>query len=243
LPLLFTAPKEEEHVKTNHSSHALDARLSAAASFVRHGDSVVDVGTDHAYLPIWLCQNNLVSRALATDVREGPIQAAQRNIHAAGLSGIIETRLCDGLDGSEPFHPDTILICGMGGDLIAAILSAAPWLTTYPVRLVLQPMTHAETVRAWLAQNGFAITDETLAQADKIYQIICADYVGTPYTLGIPESHYGPVIVKRGGPLWNALAAQQEPIWRKKRDARASNGLPTSEEDEMLAFFAAQKTQ
>ncbi len=155
-----------------------DTRLLSAVSYIRKGDRIIDVGTDHAYLPIYLVGTGHALRALACDINQGPIDSARKNICEAGLEDRIETMKTDGLAGTRDFCPDDILIFGMGGELIVRILSDAPWVKDARVRLVLQPMSRAATLRRWLFENGFLITGETLTREGKYYQTICASYVG-----------------------------------------------------------------
>jgi len=162
----------------------LDHRLSTAVPFVRPGAVVADVGTDHAYLPIVLTGSGRAARAVASDIHQGPIDRAAQHIAEYGLSDRIDAIRTDGLCGIAPYAPTDIIIFGMGGELITRILSDAPWVKDPAVRLILQPMTHAECVRSYLAQEGFAIVDEVLSkESGKIYQTIVAEFEGTPYEL------------------------------------------------------------
>lgn len=164
-----------EHIKP-------DARLSAVADMVC-GDFLCDVGTDHAILPVYLCLAGKIRRAVASDIRKGPLEAARRNISSCGLSDKIETVLSDGLLSLGGYSPTDIAIAGMGGILITKILGASE--LSKKAHLVLQPMTHAHTLRLYLTQNGYEITGEALAaDGDKIYQIISAVFTGnnTEYT-------------------------------------------------------------
>ena len=153
-------------------------RLCSALSYLTKGGAVIDVGTDHAYLPIYLVGQGISSRALACDINRGPIESAQRNILAAGLSDSIATLCTDGLHGTEDFAPDDVLIFGMGGELIIRILSEAPWVKDPAIGLVLQPMTRAHLLRRWLLENGFAIVGETITHDDRYYQTVAARYCG-----------------------------------------------------------------
>jgi tRNA (adenine22-N1)-methyltransferase len=166
--------------------NTLGARLSGALPYVTRGGKVIDVGTDHAYLPIALIEQGLCTRALACDINVGPLDSARENIQASGLSEKIETLLTDGLHGTRDFAPDDVLIFGMGGELIVRILSEASFTRQLGKRLILQPQTHAELVRAYLFENGFRILAETVAQddGDRLYQIITAEYDGVIRVVG-----------------------------------------------------------
>ena len=162
----------------------LDHRLATVPPFVRPGAVVADVGTDHAYLPIVLVGSGCATRAVASDIHRGPIDRAAQHVAEYGLSDRIDTVLTDGLEGIRPYAPTDIIIFGMGGELIARILSDAPWVKDTGIRLILQPMTHAECVRTYLAEQGFALVDEVLSrESGKIYQTIVAEYTGEPYVI------------------------------------------------------------
>lgn len=151
----------------------LDGRLLAAADFVTAGAYVVDVGTDHGHLPVFLVERGLAQRALASDVNPQPLASAQRNIAASGLEGQICTQLADGLDGIDLEGVTDLVIAGMGGMLIADILEKRLPLTG--VNLILQPMTQAPYLRRWLCGHGIRILAETPAEAaGKMYTVINA---------------------------------------------------------------------
>lgn len=156
---------------------AIDKRLKTIAGFVTQGGFAVDVGTDHGYLAIYLVESGRSEKALATDVREMPLQSARQNIAGHLLSGKIGTMLTDGLNGVDLENVTDIVIAGMGGILISEILKAR-----HPLggkNLVLQPMTQAGHLRQWLCQKGYDILEEAPAFAgDKAYCIIHAQYDG-----------------------------------------------------------------
>lgn len=166
--------------------------MLAAAGLVRHGSVVADIGTDHAYLPIYLVESGISPRAIACDLREGPLSRAAINVQAMGLSDRIALKLTDGLHGLDEFAPDDILICGMGGELIIQILSAAAFIRNPEIRLILQPMKSADSLRVWLCENQFEIVAESLAAEDeRIYEIICARYCGSVSRLSQAEALAG----------------------------------------------------
>ena len=178
------------------------ARLSSAIPYLTKGGCVADIGTDHAYLPIYLMQEGLISRAVACDVNEGPIESARAHIEAAGLSDRIQTLHTDGLHGVEPFAPDDILVFGMGGELIVKILSEAPWIRNGAIRLILQPMSRASVLRRWLCENGFSIVGETLSYEEKYYQTVAARYTGVRTLYSDAEYEIGRINIETRPPLF-----------------------------------------
>ncbi|MBQ8345264.1 MAG: SAM-dependent methyltransferase [Clostridia bacterium] len=212
----------------------ISKRLTAAGEAVRHGARIADVGTDHALLPIFLYETGRIVGGVASDINRGPLERARANLSAAGLSDKMDTVLCDGLSALESYAPTDILILGMGGDLIASILEAAPWIRRDGIRLILQPMTHPETVRFWLAANGFSLARESVVLEDKLYQIIAADYTGEVTELTEAEALLGPLNLKRGGELTAALCRRYEEVFVRRMEGKASAGLDTAEEERML---------
>lgn len=138
----------------------LDNRLALCAGFVRENSSLADIGTDHAYLPVWLALNHKIKSAVACDIRPLPLKNAQNNIDLYGVGDIVSTVLSDGLDEISPECADDIVIAGMGGELISKIISRTLWLRDENKRLILQPMTRADSLRLFLCQNGFKIINE-----------------------------------------------------------------------------------
>ena len=151
----------------------LSPRLIAIAGLVDGGDRVVDVGTDHGFIPAWLVRNGISPRVYASDIVPGPLARARETARTYGLEDIIEFRLCDGLDACSDNDVDAVIIAGMGGEAIAGILERASW--TRGKKLILQPMSKHETLRGWLYENGYKITGERLVRdAGIIYSIISA---------------------------------------------------------------------
>ncbi|MGI6261931.1 MAG: tRNA (adenine(22)-N(1))-methyltransferase [Acutalibacteraceae bacterium] len=157
----------------------LNPRLKAAADFVRNGKKFVDIGTDHAYLPIWLLKSGTCPQAIATDLREGPILQATHNAFRYRVQNRLVLRQCDGLAAVRPEEADDIAITGMGGELIAAILERAPWVCDEQKRLILQPMTAAEVLRQYLCENGFTILKErAVRDSGHVYTVMQVQYTG-----------------------------------------------------------------
>ena len=161
----------------------LDDRLSAVASLVRNGKRVADIGTDHGYLVAYLVENGICPSGIAADLRKGPLENARQTVIQQELSDKIELILSDGLLNIPENSCDDIVIAGMGGNLIAEILEKAPWVKDERINIVAQPMTHAEVLRQWFIDNGFAINKEkTATDGKRFYCIISASFSGTSAT-------------------------------------------------------------
>jgi tRNA (adenine22-N1)-methyltransferase len=215
------------------------ARLLSALPYLTKGGAVIDVGTDHAYLPIYLVGQNISSRALACDINRGPIESAERNIAAAGLSNQIDTLCTDGLHGTEDFHPDNVMIFGMGGELIIRILSEAPWVKDSHIGLVLQPMTRAHLLRRWLLENGFAIVGETITHEDRYYQTISARYCGKNEEYTEEELLLGRLNIENNAPNLRGFIEHEIGVWEAIRRGKSqSANADTRDEDRTLQFLS-----
>ena len=164
--------------------YELSPRLQSVAALVPDGAGFADVGTDHAYLPVWLVLQGKIDRAVVSDLREGPLYRARQTAAHYAVEEKLSFRLCDGLAGISPDEADTISIAGMGGETIAEILSAAPWTGQGERRLILQPMTAQEQLRAWLWDHGFRIRREVLTREGRTIYVTLLAVPGEegPYT-------------------------------------------------------------
>ena len=218
-------------------------RLQLIASLVPQGARPVDVGSDHAYLPVYLVQNGRVREAYATDVNEGPIRRAEKNIKEAGLSHCIKTRKCDGLDGVEDFAPDTVIVAGMGGELIANILDQSSYVQQKSPLLILQPMTQAAHLRTYLLANGFdVISEHLLPEAHRMYQIIVCRYAAMPKRTPTPlqalvgeKTQNDPHVPA----LLSKIKAQYAVIIKGKQSA----GQDTTEEEQLIKDIIDYETR
>lgn len=175
-----------------HGEIKLNPRLAAAAAMVRPGMVVADVGTDHAYLPVYLVTSGRCPRCVAGDIGEGPLDNAQETVALYGLREQIALVLSDGLENEAFRTADDIVIAGMGGQMIASILERAPYLKDSRYRLILQPMTRAEEVHLFLAAHGFSIVEErAVTDAGKVYLVLAAQYTGAVRRLSDAEVYIG----------------------------------------------------
>ena len=212
----------------------LDGRLSCAASFVRQGSVVCDVGTDHAYLPVNLIQRGIVKRAVACDINEGPLDRARKSAAKFGVTDRIRFVLADGLDGVEPEKDgvNDIVVCGMGGELIARIVDASAYTRNPDVRLILQPMTCAPELRQYLWDNGFCIMEERLCEAaGKIYTCMHVRYDGETRAYSPAELILGRYHIENRAPLFDEYAKTAIRRMQTQIAGMKKGGLDTAKEE------------
>ena len=152
----------------------LSQRLLSVCSFVPQGARLADIGTDHARVPIYLIKTGVVSHAIASDIGEGPLGKARANITFFGLADLVELRLGNGMTTLRDGDADCIVIAGMGGELMANLITE--YIPGGVKRLVLQPMLDPHLVRKALCNAGFAIVAEDIvSENDKMYAVIVAE--------------------------------------------------------------------
>ena len=214
-------------------SAARSKRLAAIAAMVTVKDSIADIGTDHAFIPVFLVGEGKVLRALAMDINPGPLEGARSNIRQAGLEGKISCRLSDGMQALSPGEVSGCVIAGMGGDLTLRILQKYPEKTASLSELVLSPQSEIARVRRWLRTSGWIIRDEEMLTEDgKFYTVMRAvpadkrsDGQNVPAekagsTGNMPpaeeeyllEDFYGPVLLQKKHPVLDAFLKREMKI-------------------------------
>ena len=150
----------------------LSKRLKAVAKLVGQGDAVCDVGTDHGYIPIYLLRSGVKKRALAMDINEGPLLRAREHVIENGLEGYIDMRLSDGLSALGEGEADSVVIAGMGGNLMIRILENDFSKLEAVKELILQPQSDVERVRRYVRNHGFVIDEQDMVEEDgKFYMM------------------------------------------------------------------------
>ena len=150
----------------------ISERLKCVAGLVNKGARVADIGTDHAYLPIYLVQNGISNKVYACDVRKEPLRREKLHIDEYGLSDKITTQLCDGLKGINKGDVDTVTICGMGGKLMKNILKAGIDKLGDNTQLVLSAQSELRDFRKYLIEAGIYIKSEHMLLEDGKYYFI-----------------------------------------------------------------------
>ena len=164
---------------------------------------MADVGCDHAYTSIYLCQAGIAPKVIAMDVNKGPLVGAKAHVEEAGLSEQIDIRLSDGLKKLLPGEADTVLLCGMGGLLMIKILSDYPEATASLKELILQPQSEVGEVRMFLHKQGYEITEEHMLKEDgKFYVMMRAVKSEVPQAYETECDYvYGKLLLEEKNPV------------------------------------------
>lgn len=208
---------------------SIDERLSLCASFVRQGTRLADIGTDHGYLPIRLSLDGKIESAVAADVRVKPLKSAESNIQKYGVTNI-KTVLSDGLKNISPEDAYDIVIAGMGGELIAAIIENTPWICEGNRRLILQPMTRADSLRSFLYAKGFnIIAEKACISSKKVYSVIVSEYDGIIRECSSAFKYLGLLIGEVGSERDMYIASVVRKLEKKINGLKASGNIAEAE--------------
>ena len=212
----------------------ISKRLLCCASMVQPGSRVADIGTDHGYLGIYLLQSGAARHVIACDLRKDPLENARRNAKLFGVDGKMELRLSDGLEKILPDEVDTVVMAGMGGDLIQKILSQCPWRKREGLQFILQPQSAGNVLRRWLCEDGFEIRREEPVQDGHFLYTVMAIRQGVPAPLTPGTEYASPALLASGSPLvGNYLARVENALQETVR------GLTNAEKrrPERLSYF------
>ena len=170
-----------------------DKRLELCAEMVSGNGIVCDIGTDHAYLPVYLIENQFCSKAVASDINDGPLQFARQTIEKYGCGDNIAVVKSDGLENIDLSGVSDIVIAGMGGETIAEILKN-DCRSKSGINFVFQPMTRAGYLRKWLYKNGYEIIREQAVVLERfVYTVINAVYTGISIDIGLTAEITGKI--------------------------------------------------
>ena len=212
----------------------ISKRLLCCASMVQPGSRVADIGTDHGYLGIYLLQSGAARHVIACDLRKDPLENARRNAKLFGVDGEMELRLSDGLEKILPAEVDTVVMAGMGGDLIQKILSQCPWRKREGLQFILQPQSAGNVLRRWLCEDGFEIRREEPVQDGHFLYTVMDIRQGEPAPLTPGTEYASPALLASGSPLvGNYLARVENALQETVR------GLTNAEKQrpERLSYF------
>ena len=171
-------------------------RLLACAGFVPRGSRVADIGCDHGYLSIHLLTTGIARSCIASDVKEGPLQSAQRNARKFGVANKLEFCLSDGVS-NLPRDFDCMVCAGMGGDTMVHILEDAPWLKDSRYTLVLQCQSKTPMLRRYLSENGWRICEEAVLRDGRfLYTVMQVEYCPENCALTVGQRYFPPALLE-----------------------------------------------
>lgn len=215
----------------------LSRRLQAVADMVTPGNRVADVGCDHGFVSIYLYQKGIAPYVCAMDVREGPLARAREHIRAAGLTPYIRVCLSDGIAALEENEVDTLICAGMGGRLMARILSEGASKIAYMRELILQPQSELDFFRAFLRECGWQITQENMIKEDGKFYPMMRVLPG----VGKPPECPDPAVQRREDLFGACLLRERNPVLLeyltvcRERNERILNALLPKEHTERRA--------
>ncbi len=184
----------------------LSNRMLLAAGIVRPCHKIFDIGTDHCYLPIYLIQKNICNKAIATDIKKGPIKVAKKNILLFEMDEHIEAFVSEGI--SHVDKGSDIMISGMGADVIISILNNDIDIAKSVSQIVIQCQSRTERLRAFLWDNGFEITDEALAmEKNKVYNAFNTRYINEVQEYTQIDTIASKLLVKNHHPMLSGYLA------------------------------------
>lgn len=204
-------------------------RLKLVASYLPTGAKFADIGSDHAYLPCYVCLHDKTATAIAGEINRGPFNSALETIHYYGLTSVVEVRIGNGLQViNDKDQVKQLVIAGMGGSLIKTILEEGKSKLNTVERIIAQPNMDARNVRKCISEVGFVITNEGIIEENgKIYEVIVADKVGeTPYNEEAKEKQllFGPLLLnsksKTFRKKWQQEYQKQQRVIRQMKKAK-----------------------
>lgn len=184
-------------------------RIAAKASEVTEGYAA-DVGTDHGFVPIRLIEMGKTKHVIAMDVRKGPLSRAKEHIREYHMEEQIETRLSDGLRELLPGEADTVVIAGMGGELMLRILKEGAHLYESVKHYILSPQSELSLFRHGLEQLGLAIMEEEMLCDEGKYYVILHVCPGAMHYEKESEYRYGADLLRKRDPVLREFLKKQQ---------------------------------
>lgn len=180
----------------------LSERLGHIVNMLPNSECIADIGTDHGYVLVYCLNKGICKRGIATDINRGPLEMAIKNFKKYRVLDKIQTRIGDGLKPLQKGEADTILIAGMGGNLIAKILEEGKEIVRSTNNLVLQPMQYPEILRKYIIENNLKILDEDIVKEDeKFYHILkVSNGSEVPYEKEV-FYHTGKILIQKKHPI------------------------------------------
>jgi tRNA (adenine22-N1)-methyltransferase len=207
----------------------LSKRLQKVASCLSEGSIFADIGSDHAYLPCYVCLADPTAKAIAGEINEGPYSNAVQTVDKYNLEHQVDVRLGNGLEILEKDEIHQLVITGMGGALICSILEAGRYKLSAVNRIIVQPNNESSTLRRWLAKHSYMIIEEDILEENgHIYEIIAAERTNNQQTLFTEkELLFGPILMKKQSNVfmkkWKHEYEKYKHVIEEMKKAKAPN--------------------
>lgn len=170
-------------------------RLEEIIKLVEENSIVADIGTDHGIVPYELVKSSKAKKVIASDISEKSLDKLREKLDYLDEPQKIVLNVSDGLDNLNEYQVDTIIISGMGGNLIVDILNKNLDIAKSANCLILGANNSLALLRKFLHENSFEIIEEVdLFENDKYYQIIKAK-VGKQLFVNEYEYEFGKYLI------------------------------------------------
>ena len=190
-------------------------RLATVAGLIPKGAHLVDIGTDHGYVPIWLLQNGFISSAIAMDVNKGPLARAKENRDRYGFTDVMDLRLSNGFEKLKSGEGDSVLIAGMGGPLMIRIIEEGRENTSSIQTWVLQPQSEIPSVRRYLHEHHFDIIDEIMLKDEGKYYMAMKAVPGEAAPWTPIEYLFGKFLLDRKNPVLEEFITKETAVYER----------------------------
>ena len=190
-------------------------RLATVAGLIPKGARLVDIGTDHGYVPIWLLQNGFISSAIAMDVNKGPLARAKENRDRYGFTDVMDLRLSNGFEKLKSGEGDSVLIAGMGGPLMIRIIEEGRENASSIQTWVLQPQSEIPSVRRYLHEHHFDIIDEIMLKDEGKYYMAMKAVPGEAAPWTPIEYLFGKFLLDRKNPVLEEFITKETAVYER----------------------------
>lgn len=190
-------------------------RLATVAGLIPKGAHLVDIGTDHGYVPIWLLQNGFISSAIAMDVNKGPLARAKENRDRYGFTDVMDLRLSNGFEKLKSGEGDSVLIAGMGGPLMIRIIEEGRENASSIQTWVLQPQSEIPSVRRYLHEHHFDIIDEIMLKDEGKYYMAMKAVPGEAAPWTPIEYLFGKFLLDRKNPVLEEFITKETAVYER----------------------------